>query len=667
MTRTPKIDVEIIDIPQIECGDCGSSHSEENWDGDDDYTGMPVCIDCQEGYFWCYSCEALHPQDNEMYSEITNESYCGDCYSDEFTECYDCSEELHRDDVHHNNNDDSVCSDCYDYGMSEDEPTFEVTDDTSRLSCGVSSVVNLHISNSVEDNFPSYENVSMKRYSEQESFDVIKSYRWIGVELECLYTSSSGELERRIINSLSNTLSIEVLKELEKKTIDNIWEFSNIKVVSDGSLNSGDSNYRTGEVVVNPRRGDYFIRDLNIILEAIKSEDGCVNHSCGTHMHLDARDLDWHHRLVLAGFVKLLEPHLYSFLAPSRRTNHYCKKVSQRWDNFISVTDRDSFVNFWYDTETFTNDRWNDKRYYGLNYHPSFWTEGPGSLELRYHSGTLSPEKLKHWAILWTSIVDKTKEIADSVYKDSSGRFASSGYEATRDNTKRLFPWTTEYGGHSQQKQLDILSVWKIVALDNDMPFEERVYERESTMTDDEIVEYLTLELQLTQREIVMFEELVINADVDEYQRRDRFQDFVIKVMRMNPIIDIHNLFEVLEIPEETKTFYSNRLLERLSSVDTPESHYVRCFEGHRGVVSFNSDKLRFELIDSEIERLNWEQNYFAIDFTQLGINHMSYNVLGNIGDVSPEESESIGEQIKIVSFSDTPGKYLSDITSNDE
>ena len=115
----------------------------------------------------------------------------------------------------------------------------------------------------------------------------------------------------------------------------------------------------------------------------------------GQHMHFDARDLDWYHRVVIAGIVKAIEPHLYSMLPSSRRNNRYCIPMSQRWSDFKYVKDRDSFVDFWYDTCSYNDSRWNDKRYYGLNMHPGPREGGMGSIEIRYHNGTLNKTKMK--------------------------------------------------------------------------------------------------------------------------------------------------------------------------------------------------------------------------------------------------------------------------------
>ena len=92
--------------------------------------------------------------------------------------------------------------------------------------------------------------------------------------------------------------------------------------------------------------------------------------------------------------------------------------MSQNFDNLRGVRDRDDFIDFWYDTNPYSDSRWNDKRYYGLNMHPGLREDGIGSIEIRYHNGTLNKTKMRAWAIFWTTLIDYAKEIANELYEE---------------------------------------------------------------------------------------------------------------------------------------------------------------------------------------------------------------------------------------------------------
>ena len=75
--------------------------------------------------------------------------------------------------------------------------------------------------------------------------------------------------------------------------------------------------------------------------------------------------------------------------------------MSQRWSDFKYVKDRDSFVDFWYDTALTTTvvgtTRDTMDSICTLDYEG-----GIGSIEIRYHNGTLNKTKMRAWAIFWT-------------------------------------------------------------------------------------------------------------------------------------------------------------------------------------------------------------------------------------------------------------------------
>ena len=613
----PDVNTHQVEVEELmtECTCCDEvvvqSETEITTDGNE------VCVDCrEEEHVYCYNCDDLIHNNDSSYSDNDGEYYCESCYYDRYGSCDSCGEETYNDEQVEQPNGDWYCNDCND--SSSGNYVFEVQTDVSQLGCAVSSEVFCNVN---DDNGYS-DTMTLARYDNPESFDIIKSKRWIGVELECVIRTTYEDLENAIYKDLIAMSSGEIKNAYNEANMSPRIGFE--AVVSDGSVssNSSDSDAYGGEVVMRPRRGDYFIQDVKTVSRTIKRyADGYVNYSCGTHVHVDSRDLDWNHRLILTGFVKLVEPHLYSFLAPSRRTNHYCKPVSQHWNMFQDVYDRDTFIDFWYDTDSFYNGRWNDKRYYGLNQHPSFWDGGTKSIELRYHSGTLSPEKLKHWAILWTSIIDKTKEITDSVSEKNSGE----------NIFKSIFPFANNTGSYKLSKELyNMYDIQSTERSSND----ERHYVRitKDKPTNDEIVTRLVSEFNLSGTQVAMlYSEIFENNGLAERVKYERYRSFIGSMLDLtdNPYIDINNLFDLLDTPSDTRQHFRERLHTTLSSSDTPEAHYERCFENAMGVVRFDEDKMCFDIVDDEIEKMEFKYNSFRRS-TDFSYNHLEYSLLRN-------------------------------------
>jgi len=590
-------------------------------------TSEQICEDCHQEYVSCTQCgnEAHEDSDYVRFSEVAEDYFCEDCYYDTFSNCEDCGREDYNDDMSFSEDGYSYCVDCY--REETRYPDWEVNDSIETLSCGVTQFDNkIGEMSPVSAIRPAI--TEIKRYEEPETFEILKSKRWIGLEIET--HAYCGSMED--INYVASRAIRDSLTDEHRENLGTSSRYSGLWTEHDGSITGiDDDDIRSGEVVFMPRRGDYFARDSKLVVNALKTKlDAFVSSRCGLHIHIDARDFDWHHRMVLTTFVKLFEPHLFSWLPASRKLGSYSRSVSQAFGQFTSVTNRDEFIDFWYDTNRYSDDKLNSKRYHGLNQHSSFYYEGPRSIEIRYHQGTLNAEKIKHWAVLWTQIFDKSREIAENLFR-------------TNTPQKLMEAFTDGLINHNTMSDF-----YSSVEIENEELFLENKRNR-----------------RVIKRRVEYFKRLVRHFDIPKRVHRRVWNMNLLKVYsecsNSNPIISIDNFFEVMQIPEDTQKFYSEMLKKRLSDAQTPESHYSQCFNRNRGVVEWNTEDSVFKIIDYELDRLQLRKknplergnNTFWGAF--LSYNHINYTLLKTLVD---DRYDTLTHKI-------TYGKMLSSYTDS--
>lgn len=102
---------------------------------------------------------------------------------------------------------------------------------------------------------------------------------------------------------------------------------------------------------------------------------------------------------------------LLSFVPKSRRGNQYCTPlgVDYHIKEIATASTLGQLEKIWYRVRTQKD---SDKRksigkdktrYRNINMHTFF---SDGHIEIRLHSGTINPDKIKHWTALHTAIVD---------------------------------------------------------------------------------------------------------------------------------------------------------------------------------------------------------------------------------------------------------------------
>ena len=561
--------IEALEDECQECVDCGStldnSDSEMYFNTDNE----EICEDCNEGYFNCELCDDITHEDNVCW--FHDNCYCDDCYQEIVTSCESCGDEMLTEDMVYDEYHGYSCEDCDD---QQDSPEW-----------------NVYSNSFVKDNI-TFVNPEYDKYG-KDTFDLIPSQRYMGVEIETNfrdYTSRQG-LRRQLRRSIARTRAEQGLTTadllLEEDTL------GRLDVVSDGSVNRGDHEHGL-EVVMQPRRGDILHQDVKTICDVLKNDnDSYVSRHCGLHLHIDCRDYDWYHFMVLSLFVKFIEPHIYTLVPQSRLTGgggqKWCKPLSQSFRDFMYVGSREEFVDFWYDNGNFTNDKYNDKRYHGFNLHSHF--QANQGIEIRYHGGTLNPDKIKHWSIFWSNVVDTSYEIAEKMFQEQ---------EITE--SFRMSSMVTSLIEVSVSKKISKM-VEKFNLSGGSVNIDE--YMKQS--------EVLRRYLKLPKQDKPYLLQPMINH---------------IRQRQNEAVMSIDNIFDTFNIPKETSDFLRGRMEEIMNNDYTTTDHIKRCFKNVSNVVEFNKETLEFKYTNCLSDQ------FILIDKSYLYSGHSSVGYSNNLADL---------------------------------
>ena len=544
------------------CDDCSNEFEEgtmEYTNSSDEY----VCDDCAQAYVTCYDCGCRVHENDSYYPESASDYYCQDCFYNNFISCYDCGYEMYSDDaIYHEGRDEHYCDSCV---PPEDEVDW-----------------NVYSHNYVQKN-DDFVNPTSDSYAE-DTFNDIKSKRYVGIEIETNYQSeiSNDDVTDYIRNKIRRTRTdSDVLMRRDT-------------AVYDGSVTNGDHPFGN-EIVMQPRRGDRIHTDVETICDALKEIDAYPSVKCGLHLHIDTRDYDWYHFSVLTMMTKLIEPHVYTWVPPSRLSGQWSRPVSQSVSDFRYINNRESFIEFFYDNGGFTNEKYNDKRYHGLNLHCHFQAEQ--GTEIRYHGGTLNPDKIKHWTIFWTNVIDTCYDIAEELRHQ--GHF--SNYKDFGDTTLYKSLVKTRSGKVYRALQ----SKYGKYSVDYGQSTDIDEYKKHS--------ELLRRYLKLPKKD----KPYLLQPMLEHISQRHQ-----------TSFMSIQSIFEVFNIPTKTQKFFQSRTEEILSRND---DHFQRCFRNKKSVVEFDKQTMKFKHISS------LPSQFLLIDTSRLSDEWLSYSNFSTITDDASE------------------------------
>ena len=245
--------------------------------------------------------------------------------------------------------------------------------------------------------------------------------RDFGVEIEFLRPSQTTQEE--IANALRG-MGVECRVEGYNHTTRTHW-----KIVSDSSVSSHRNGLYGDNELVSPRlKGQEGLDELEKVCQTLQLLGCEVNRTCGIHIHHDVTNIVRESDSVAKKFITNLvlfcakyENIIYKLVSPSRidgrgysipvrRTFFSRGELSRVFQNDpLSVTNvKSGLVNkvVRIVNDKVMNTRLQTNRCCGLNL-MNIWSRG--SVEFRYHNGSLNFEKIKSWIVVTNAIVNSVE------------------------------------------------------------------------------------------------------------------------------------------------------------------------------------------------------------------------------------------------------------------
>ena len=177
-------------------------------------------------------------------------------------------------------------------------------------------------------------------------------------------------------------------------------------------------------VMKHPSSGDRLYYKIKALSKYLDPHSFFVNRSCGLHVHVDARDCEWRELKNILLLGKSVQDVLYKMLPPSRSSSRWCKRIPMSRSDILNIESNSDFIDAWYNSWGVhpSMEKYNDSRYCGMNMHSRIIN---GSIEFRYHSGTINQEKILNWVKICTAIVDvgiNTSKVECNLYNIITGR-----------------------------------------------------------------------------------------------------------------------------------------------------------------------------------------------------------------------------------------------------
>ena len=326
---------------------------------------------------FCNNCDGEFKE--EEIKIICDEAVCIRCENTYFLRCYDCNDHIHEDKAYYGG-DEAHCQDCY-------YENFYSCED-----CGEP----VHYDES---------------YCRNDEYYCEYCYDHLGGDAQSLIDSKP--LSYRGVANVSDDCD-DRLVGIEAECIyphkDSMSSPENWSMCSDGSISRPDG-YSSVEWVSRPANGEKLRATINNLIKWASEENGEVNRSCGLHVHIDATDTTWRDLVGIALVTHKIEPYVFKMMPLSRRNSNWCAELPLSAGSLASISSEEEFIDLWYDAAGSepSNDKYNDARYMGLNLHARYYL---GTIEFRYHSGTLNRDKITNWIKLCNSIVTTGIELA---------------------------------------------------------------------------------------------------------------------------------------------------------------------------------------------------------------------------------------------------------------
>lgn len=191
--------------------------------------------------------------------------------------------------------------------------------------------------------------------------------------------------------------------------------------VEDGSL--PDEGF---EINMNPSCGATYATHVKDLVDSLNEADAKTSSSCGMHVHVDARDLNWHDLLKLTMLYSKVEAALFAMQPQSRQYNNYCLWVNGYYplnpqkfkhrllrrlysENYFPETKKESNKPYCISKNgkkviSQRGEKYHSARYYAMNVHTWLYR---GTIEFRHAASTLNAIKANNWGLICMWIVEK--------------------------------------------------------------------------------------------------------------------------------------------------------------------------------------------------------------------------------------------------------------------
>lgn len=179
-------------------------------------------------------------------------------------------------------------------------------------------------------------------------------------------------------------------------------------VVDDGSLNGGGVEFVTSRPII----GDEVDTALTSLEKVNLDEYNSVDDSCGIHIHLNAVDFNFIEIKSLLMIISRLQPAIYESLPDYRGKNRYCRYIDMSVKQIANIKTLPELVTKYYDLadSSINDNKYNDARYLGTNIHARFYM---GTIEFRYHEGSIKSRPIKHWIRFLNRIMDASTKLSN--------------------------------------------------------------------------------------------------------------------------------------------------------------------------------------------------------------------------------------------------------------
>lgn len=231
--------------------------------------------------------------------------------------------------------------------------------------------------------------------------------RYFNSKLEFFDDTKASRRVNRSDRYISAEIEVAGVRKnsLDVEKIVRKWKGS---IVRDGSL-----PYNGFEINTAPANGDEYVKQVTQICKVLNKCEASVTNSCGLHVHLDARDFNFHDIGRLIKVYAAIEPALFDMVPANRRDSRYCLRCADKYERALARNTlgehkavKEKIVVGTYDEPVSTTRRkrkYDHSRYNALNLHSWFYR---GTIEYRLFNGTIEPADIINWGMIWANILD---------------------------------------------------------------------------------------------------------------------------------------------------------------------------------------------------------------------------------------------------------------------